>query len=135
MRVNVNATLIGFVNAGVFLAMLVGAFVAERISAIAPIGPVACCGFAFICIVSLPMLFTDNYWVLVVADAVMCLPFPIINALLLGFVFSKTPDVMQGRITVTLSVPAQALSAFCSALLEVCCPHLDSVEQCWCSGW
>ncbi|MBW3094874.1 MFS transporter [Bifidobacterium sp. 64T4] len=115
MRVNVNATLIGFVNTGVFLATLTGAFVAGRISAIAPVGPVTCCGFVFICIASLPMLFTDNYWVLIVADAAMCLPFPIINALLLGFVFSKTPDVMQGRITVTLSVPAQALSAFCSA--------------------
>lgn len=124
MRVNVNATFIGFVNTGVFLAMLVGAFVAGRISAIAPVGPVACCGFAFICIASLPMLFTDNYWVLVVADAVMCLPFPIINALLLGFVFSKTPDVMQGRITVTLSVPAQALSAFCSATAGSLLPAL-----------
>ncbi len=61
------------------------------------------------------MLLTDNYWVLLIANAVMCLPFPIINALQLGFIFGKTPDTMQGRITVTLTVPAQALSAFCSA--------------------
>ena len=69
----------------------------------------------FICIASLPMLLTDNYWVLLIANAVMCLPFPIINALQLGFIFGKTPDTMQGRITVTITVPAQALSAFCSA--------------------
>ena len=115
MRTGVNATLIGFVNTGVFLAMLAGAFIAGRISDTAPVGPVTCCGFVFICIASLPMLLTDNYWVLLIANAVMCLPFPIINALQLGFIFGKTPDTMQGRITVTLTVPAQALSAFCSA--------------------
>ena len=73
---------------------------------------------------SLPMLLTDNYWVLLIANAVMCLPFPIINALQLGFIFGKTPDTMQGRITVTLTVPAQALSAFCSATAGSLLPAL-----------
>lgn len=124
MRTDVNATLIGFVNTGVFLAMLAGAFIAGRISDTAPVGPVTCCGFVFICIASLPMLLTDNYWVLLIANAVMCLPFPIINALQLGFIFGKTPDTMQGRITVTLTVPAQALSAFCSATAGSLLPAL-----------
>lgn len=38
--------------------------------------------------------------------------------------FSKVPNSMQGRVAVTLTVPAQALSMFCSAaagsLLPVC---------------
>ncbi|KOA51087.1 hypothetical protein BAAM0483_02315 [Bifidobacterium animalis subsp. animalis MCC 0483] len=71
-----------------------------------------------------PMVFSDNYWIILVFNSLSGLPFPIVNAMLMGFVFAKTPDNMQGRITVTQTVPASVLSVFCSAaagsLLPAC---------------
>lgn len=104
--------------------MLAGAFIANRMSDRLPAGPVVCVGFLFSCLAMVPLVCTSNYWVMLICNSLSALPFPIINAMMLGFVFAKTPDSMQGRITVTLTVPAQALSMFCGAaagsLLPVC---------------
>ena len=119
-----NGAYIGFINTGIFCAMLAGAFIANRMSDRLPAGPVICVGFLFSCLAVVPLVCTSNYWVMLICNSLSALPFPIINAMMLGFVFAKTPDSMQGRITVTLTVPAQALSMFCSAaagsLLPVC---------------
>lgn len=115
MSRGIDGTSIGFINTGVFIAMLIGACIAGKISDKAPVGIVVRLGFIAVCVCAIPLACTDNYWVILVANSLMCLPLPMVNALLLGFVFAKTPDTMQGRITVTLTVPAQALSAFASA--------------------
>ena len=119
-----NGAYIGFINTGIFCAMLAGAFIVNRMSDRLPAGPVVCAGFLFSCLAVVPLVCTGNYWVMLICNSLSALPFPIINAMMLGFVFAKTPDSMQGRITVTLTVPAQALSMFCSAaagsLLPVC---------------
>ena len=119
-----NGAYIGFINTGIFCAMLAGAFIANRMSDRLSAGPVVCVGFLFSCLAVVPLVCTSNYWVMLICNSLSALPFPIINAMMLGFVFAKTPDSMQGRITVTLTVPAQALSMFCSAaagsLLPVC---------------
>ena len=47
---------------------------------------------------------------------------PVDHAMLLGFIFAKSPTSMQGRITVTLTVPAQVLSMFCSAVAGTLLP-------------
>ena len=47
------------------------------------------------------MALTDSYWIMLVANSLVGLPFPLINAMLLGFIFAKSPTSMQGRITVT----------------------------------
>ena len=110
-----NGAYIGFINTGIFCAMLAGAFIANRMSDRLSAGPVVCVGFLFSCLAMVPLVCTSNYWVMLICNSLSALPFPIINAMMLGFVFAKTPDSMQGRITVTLTVPAQALSMFCSA--------------------
>ena len=46
-----------------------------------------------------------SYALVFVANSVMGLPFPIIDALLLGFVYAKASTSMQGRIAVSLIVP------------------------------
>ena len=99
-----NATSIGFISGGISLTMLVGL------------------AYLFICLCVLPMALTDNYWVMLVANSLVGLPFPLINAMLLGFIFAKSPTSMQGRITVTLTVPAQVLSMFCSAVAGTLLP-------------
>ncbi len=124
MSAGVNGTYIGFIDTGIFCAMLAGAFIANRMSDRLPVGPVICAGFLFSCLAVVPLAFTDDYWIVLICNSFSALPFPIINAMTLGFVFSKVPNSMQGRVAVTLTVPAQALSMFCSAaagsLLPVC---------------
>ena len=75
-----------------------------------------CLAYLSICLCILPMTLTDNYRVMMVANSLVGLPFPLISAMLPGFIFAKSPTSMQGRITVTLTVPAQVLSMFCSAV-------------------
>lgn len=124
VSMGVNGAHIGFVNTGIFCAMLVGAFVSNRLSDRLPVGPVVCASLLFSCLMAIPMVFSDNYWIILVFNSLSGLPFPIVNAMLMGFVFAKTPNNMQGRITVTQTVPASVLSVFCSAaagsLLPVC---------------
>ena len=102
--------------------MLVGSLLAGKFSDKVPVGPTVCLAYLFICLCALPMALTDNYWVMLVANSFVGLPFPLINAMLLGFIFAKSPTSMQGRITVTLTVPAQVLSMFCSAVAGTLLP-------------
>ena len=119
-----NATSIGFISGGISLMMLVGSLLAGKLSDKVPVGPTVCLAYLFICLCALPMALTDNYWVMLVANSFVGLPFPLINAMLLGFIFAKSPTSMQGRITVTLTVPAQVLSMFCSAVAGMLLPVL-----------
>lgn len=80
-----------------------------------PVGRSMCVAFAFICAVVVPMTLGDGYALILISNSLVGLPFPLINALLLGFVFAKAPERMQGRIASSLTAPAQALSAFCGA--------------------
>lgn len=113
-------------------ATLIGAFAAARLSDRVPVGGCICVSFVFLCVCVAPMLFAygpsvscgASYALVFVANAVMGLPFPIIDALLLGFVYAKAPTSMQGRIAVSLTVPAQALSAFSSASAGALLPVL-----------
>ncbi|PAU68076.1 MFS transporter [Bifidobacterium criceti] len=132
MSLNTNATLIGTIGSGIAAMMLVGAFVAARLSDHMPVGVCICVSFVFLCACIAPMLFAygdgmsdgASYVLVLIANSVMGLPFPIIDALLLGFVFAKAPTSMQGRIYVSLTVPAQALSAFSSASAGMLLPVL-----------
>ena len=132
MQFNTDATLIGAIGSGIAAMMLVGAFAAARLSDRVPVGVCICVSFVFLCACVAPMLFAygpgvsddASYALVFVANSVMGLPFPIIDALLLGFVYAKAPTSMQGRIAVSLIVPAQALSAFSSASAGTLLPVL-----------
>lgn len=132
MQRGTNATLIGAIGSGIAATMLLGAMLAARLSDRVPVGGCICVGFVFLCICVAPMLFAYgpdmpgdvSYALVFAANSVMGLPFPIIDALLLGFVYAKAPASMQGRIAVTLCVPAQALSAFSSAAAGTLLPAL-----------
>ena len=113
MQFNTDATLIGAIGSGIAAMMLVGAFAAARLSDRVPVGVCICVSFVFLCACVAPMLFAygpgvsddASYALVFVANSVMGLPFPIIDALLLGFVYAKASTSMQGRIAVSLIVP------------------------------
>ena len=111
----VNAANIGLINAGICASMLLGSLLTNRIGGTVPVGRSMCVAFAFICVVVVPMTLGDGYALILISNSLVGLSFPLINALLLGFVFAKAPERMQGRIVSSLTAPAQALSAFCGA--------------------
>ncbi|WP_418969281.1 MFS transporter [Alloscardovia omnicolens] len=109
------ATAIGFISTGIAVSMLLGSVIAGALSNKVSVGKIVCCSYLFMCICALPLIMTDKYWIIFIFNSFLGLPFPLINATVLGFVFTKVPENMQGRVTVTLTVPAQVLSAFCGA--------------------
>lgn len=115
-RMRINSTYIGLVSAGICLGMIVGSLIAGKISNTAPVGKSVCLAFAFISLMMIPMFVSGNYIVILICNSLIGVPFPIINSLLIGFIFAKAPNQMQGRIGVTLTAPSQMASAFCSAI-------------------
>ena len=132
VTVMIAAAVLNYGVSGIAATMLVGAFAAARLSDRVPVGGCICVSFVFLCVCVAPMLFAygpgasrgASYALVFVANAVMGLPFPIIDALLLGFVYAKAPTSMQGRIAVSLTVPAQAFAAFSSASAGALLPVL-----------
>ncbi|RSX55209.1 MFS transporter [Bifidobacterium dolichotidis] len=107
---------IGLIGGAISFMMLVGSCIAARISNRISAGMATCVSFAFIALAALALPLLDSYWYMLVFNALLGLPVPLVNAMMLGFIFAKAPQHMQGRITVTLTVPAQILSMFCSAI-------------------
>lgn len=112
----VSSQLIGFLDFGISAGMVIGAVVSGKISKKVAVGPNVCLGVVFSTLICVPLLFDHSYPVIMVFYSLLGLPMPLLNALLLGFIYAKTPASMQGRAFSALSVPAQALSSFCSAI-------------------
>lgn len=111
----VDSVHIGFVDAGICLGMVIGSVVSAQYGNRMPVGITICSAYIVMCLAAAPMILSDNYILILICNTLTGLSFPLINSLMLGFVFAKTPDNMQGRVTTALSMPASALSAFSSA--------------------
>jgi MFS family permease len=107
---------IGLMDTGVCVGMLVGSVLANRLSDKVHVGRTMCVAFIMAVAFVIPMLLDSSYWVIFFSYAFMALPFPMVNSMLLGFVFSKTEEHMQGRVAAVISAPAQVLSMFCSGM-------------------
>lgn len=113
---------IGLMDTGVCAGMLIGSILANRLSDKIHVGKAACIAFAMILLFVTPMAVNNTYWVLLICYTFMGLPVPLVNSSLLGFVFSKTEQNMQGRVSTAVSVPAQVLSMFCSGIAGTLLP-------------
>lgn len=115
---------IGLMDTGVCVGMLIGSILANRLSEKAHVGNAMRGAFimAFVC--AIPMLFDSNYWLILICYAFVAVPFPLVNSMLFGFVFSKTDEQLQGRVATVISVPAQALSMFCGGIAGSMLPLL-----------
>lgn len=115
---------IGLMDTGVCAGMLIGSILANRLSDKIHVGKAACIAFAMILLFVTPMAVNNTYWVLLICYTFMGLPVPLVNSSLLGFVFSKTEQNMQGRVSTAVSVPAQVLSMFCSGIAGTLLPKV-----------
>lgn len=112
----ISATRIGYISGTIALAMLVGSLIAGKLSTRVHVGAAACISLIWIAVCGLLLVSVHQYWLILLVNAGLGLPIAMMNATLLGFVFAKAPHHMQGRVTVTLTMPAQILSATCGAL-------------------
>ena len=78
--------------------------------------------FAVFSAAMVPLLFTDSYPVIVACMTVSSLLFPALNAGELGFIYGKTPDDMQGRMSAafetSVGVPGALTPAMVGWLLQ-----------------
>ena len=102
--------------------MLIGSVAANRLSSRFHAGTAICLSFLFMVIAIVPILFTDSYWVVLASYSLMGLPVPLINSMMLGFLFSKTDESLQGRVSTAVSIPVQALSMLCGGLAGTLIP-------------
>ncbi|MCI1218026.1 MFS transporter [Bifidobacterium crudilactis] len=107
---------IGLMDTGVCIGILVGSILANRLSDKVHVGKMMCAAFIMAFVFVIPMLVDSNYWVILICYAFVALPFPMVNSMLFGFVFSKTDENLQGRVATVISVPAQVLSMFCGGI-------------------
>lgn len=117
-----DAVLIGAVGVGSGLAALVGSLIAGRLVDRVPTGALIIATFAVFSAAMVPLLFTDSYPVIVACMTVSSLLFPALNAGELGFIYGKTPDDMQGRMSAafetSVGVPGALTPAMVGWLLQ-----------------
>ena len=65
----------------------------------------------------MPLLFLHSYAAILICQILAGLPFPALNAGLLGFLYGKTPDNMQGRASAVFETTVGILGAACPAMV------------------
>ncbi|KAB8294553.1 MFS transporter [Bifidobacterium avesanii] len=112
-----DPVLIGLVDTGAGVGMLLGSLCAVKISDTFPSGlvSIANCVVFTACLVS--MTVSADYAVILACMTVSSFLFPADNAGMLGFIYGKIPVRMQGRADAVLNTGAVMLSAFVPALV------------------
>ncbi|NEG69784.1 MFS transporter [Bifidobacterium choloepi] len=106
---------IGLLDGSIAAAMFVGAFLAGKLARKLPVGRTVCAATVLVAALAVALTAVTAFWPTLVVYMFLGLPFPMFNAMLLGYIFAKAPTTMQGRLATTVSVPASMLSMFCSA--------------------
>ncbi|WP_140489140.1 MFS transporter [Bifidobacterium sp. UTBIF-68] len=117
-----DAALIGLVGTVTGIAAFAGSLAAGWLVDHVPTGGIIMLTFAVLTAAMIPLLFTDSYAVIVVCLAAPALLFPALNAGELGFIYGRTPDDMQGRVSTvfetTVGVPGALAPALVGWLLQ-----------------
>lgn len=112
----VSSVLIGYIDVGVGIGLLLGSLIATRVSDSAKVGHTLIATLLCYIACALPMTWSDSYWLLLVCAAFAFMGFPLFNAVTMGFIFAKTPVGLQGRVSTTIGIPAQLLSVLTSSI-------------------
>lgn len=118
-----DAALIGLVGTATGIAALLGSLAAGWLVDRIPTGKLIMLTFAVFTLAMVPLLFTDSYGVIVACMTVASLLFPALNAGELGFIYGRTPDHMQGRLSTVfetaIGIPGALTPALVGWLLQV----------------
>lgn len=93
----VDPLLISLANVGTAIGTMAGSLVSAKLCNQVPVGKGVVVTLALMSIAYIPMAVSGEYGFVVLSTLLASLPMPLFNALVNGFVFSKTPVAKQGR--------------------------------------
>ena len=91
-----RAVMIGLLGTAMGVSTLVGSLLANKLIDIIPTGMLIADALVLFVVSQVPLLFVQSYAAILICQILAGLPFPALNAGLLGFLYGKTPDNMQG---------------------------------------
>ena len=112
-----DAVLIGLVGTATGVAALIGSLTAGWLVDHIPTGNLIILTFAVYTAAMIPLLFIESYGAIVVCMVGASLLFPALNAGELGFIYGRTPDHMQGRVSAVFETMVGVPGAMTPALV------------------
>ena len=112
-----SAVMIGLLGTAMGVSTLVGSLLANKLVDIIPTGMLIAGALALFAVSQMPLLFLHSYAAILICQILAGLPFPALNAGLLGFLYGKTPDNMQGRASAVFETTVGILGAACPAMV------------------
>ncbi|AUD89287.1 MFS transporter [Bifidobacterium breve] len=112
-----SAVMIGLLGTAMGVSTLVGSLLANKLVDMVPTGKLIAGALALFVVSQVPLLFVQSYAAILICQILAGLPFPALNAGLLGFLYGKTPDNMQGRASAVFETTVGILGAACPAMV------------------
>ena len=112
-----DSILIGLLDSGMGTLTLIGSLLANWVSSRIPTGKLIILSLAFDTLCFIPLIFFHSYTAVLISLSLMGLPLPSLNTGLYGFIFGKTPDIMQGRATAVFETAAGIFGAVTPAAI------------------
>lgn len=112
-----SAVMIGLLGTAMGVSTLVGSLLANKLVDMVPTGRLIAGALALFAVSQMPLLFLHSYAAILICQILAGLPFPALNAGLLGFLYGKTPDNIQGRASAVFETTVGILGAACPAMV------------------
>ena len=112
-----SAVMIGLLGTAMGVSTLVGSLLANKLVDMVPTGRLIAGALALFAVSQMPLLFLHSYAAILICQILAGLPFPALNAGLLGFLYGKTPDNMQGRASAVFETTVGIQGAACPAMV------------------
>lgn len=112
-----NAVMIGLLGTAMGVSTLVGSLLANKLVDMVSTGKLIAGALTLFVVSQMPLLFLHSYAAILICQILAGLPFPALNAGLLGFLYGKTPDNMQGRASAVFETTVGILGAACPAMV------------------
>ena len=109
--------MIGLLGTAMGVSTLAGSLLANKLIDIIPTGMLIADALVLFVVSQVPLLFVHSYAAILICQILAGLPFPALNAGLLGFLYGKTPDNMQGRAAAVFETTVGILGAACPAMV------------------
>ena len=115
-----SAFMLGVFNGAQSVFSILGALVSARLSSRLRVGWYTTFTAAAIAAVMIPLIWLHSYPAMLALMCLGILAMPLLNAMMLGFVFAKTPQELQGRINVCFAFPGSLIADCSGAVIGWC---------------